>query len=103
VGISGADRAELQALVAALEARVRAEAPPERRAEAAELVDELENAILAEVPRVARMAFIRDWFSAHLPRLADAVNALVVSPLAGRIVSAAGDLAAAEYRNTFPR
>ena len=50
-----------------------------------------------------RLAFIRDWFSAHLPRLAGAVNALVVSPLVGRIVAAAGELAAAEFRNTFTR
>ena len=103
MGISEADRAELRALVARLEAQVREEASPERRAEAAELVAELENAILAPVPQVARLAFIRDWFSAHLPRLAGAVNVLVVSPLVGRIVAAAGELAAAEFRNTFTR
>jgi hypothetical protein len=72
--ISATDRAAVHALVAALEAKVRAEAPPELREEATELVDELENAILAEVPGVRRMAFIRDWFSAHLPRLAVAVS-----------------------------
>jgi hypothetical protein len=101
VGISGADRAEVHALVAALKARVQAEAPPEQRGEAAELVDELEYAIVAEAPKVRRMAFIRDWFSAHLPRLAVAVSELVLSPLVRKIVSAAGDLAAAEFRNTF--
>jgi len=47
------------------------------------------------------MAFIRDWFSAHLPRLAGAVSELVLSPLVGKIVGAAGDLATAEFRNTF--
>ena len=101
MGISEADRAEVQALVAALKARVQAEAPPERRGEAVELVDELADAIVAPVPRVRRMAFIRDWFSAHLPKLAGAVNELVLSPLVGKIVGAAGDLATAEFRNTF--
>ena len=99
--ISATDRAAVHALVAALEAKVRAEAPPELREEATELVDELENAILAEVPGVRRMAFIRDWFSAHLPRLAGAVSELVLSPLVGKIVGAAGDLATTEFRNTF--
>jgi hypothetical protein len=101
VGISEADRAEVRALAAALKARVLAEAPPEQRGEAAELVDELKDAIVAEAPKVRRMAFIRDWFSAHLPRLAGAVSELVLSPLVRKIVSAAGDLAATEFRNTF--
>lgn len=101
MGISGADRAELHALVAALKAKVQAEAPPEQRRTAAELVDELENAIAADVPKVGRMAFIRDWFSAHLPKLAAEVTALIVSPLVVKIVGAAGELAATEFRNTF--
>ena len=101
VRISAADRAAVRALVAALKAKVQAQAPPEQREEATELVDDLENAIVAEVPGVRRMAFIRDWFSAHLPKLAGAVSELVLSPLVGKIVGAAGDLATAEFRNTF--
>jgi len=101
VRISAADRAAVRALVAARKAKVQAQAPPEQREEATELVDDLENAIVAEVPGVRRMAFIRDWFSAHLPKLAGAVSELVLSPLVGKIVGAAGDLAATEFRNTF--
>ena len=101
IRISAADRAAVHALVVALKAKVGADAPPERREEATELVDELENAILAEVPGVRRMAFIRDWFSAHVPRLAGAVTELVLSPLVGKIVGAAGDLATTVFRNTF--
>ena len=101
MGSSEADRAEVHALVVALKAKVRAEAPPGQREVATELVDELEDAILAQAPKVRRMAFIRDWFSAHLPKLAGAVSALVLSPLVGKIVGAAGDLAATEFRNTF--
>jgi hypothetical protein len=99
VGISEADRAAVHALVAALKARVQAEAPPEQRGEATELVDELEEAIVAEAPKVRRMAFIRDWFSAHVPKLAGPVSELILSPVVRRIVAAAGDLAAAEFRN----
>jgi len=101
VGTSGADRAEVHALMATLKARVQVEAPAGQREEAVRLIDELEDAILAEAPNVRRMAFIRDWFSAHVPRLAGAVSELILSPLVGRIVRAAGDLAAAEFRNAF--
>jgi hypothetical protein len=47
------------------------------------------------------MAFLRDWFSAHVPKVAGAVSELILSPLVRRIVGAAGDLAAAEFRNAF--
>jgi hypothetical protein len=36
-----------------------------------------------------------------VPRLAGAVSELVLSPVVGKIVGAAGDLAATEFRNTF--
>jgi hypothetical protein len=100
IRISEADRADVHERIAALRATVRAVAPPDQQ-EAAELVDELEDAILAEAPKVSRMAFIRDWFSAHVPKLARAVSELILSPLVRRIVAAAGDLAAAEFRNAF--
>ena len=101
IRISDADRAEVRERIAALKATVGAVAPPDQRRAAAELVDELEDAIVAEAPQVSRMAFIRDWFSAHVPKVAGAVSELILSPLVRRIVGAAGDLAAAEFRNAF--
>jgi hypothetical protein len=101
IRISDADRAEVRERVAALKATVWAVAPPDQRNAAAELVDELEAAIVAEAPQVSRMAFIRDWFSAHVPKVAAAVSELILSPLVGRIIGAAGDLAVAEFRNAF--
>jgi hypothetical protein len=99
IRISEADRADVHERIAALRATVRLVAPPDQHDTAAELVDELEDAIVAEVPKVGRMAFIRDWFSAHVPKLAGAVSELILSPPVRRIVTAAGDLAAAEFRN----
>jgi hypothetical protein len=101
IRISDADRADVHQRIAALRETVRAAAPPDQRAAAAELVDELEDAILAEAPNVSRMAFIRDWFSAHVPKLSGAVSELILSSLVRRIVAAAGDIAGAEYRNAF--
>jgi hypothetical protein len=99
--INDADRAEVHERIAALRETVRATAPPDQRDAAAELVGELEDAIVAEAPNVSRMAFIRDWFSAHVPKLAGAVSELILSSLVGRIVAAAGDIAVAEFRNVF--
>jgi hypothetical protein len=99
IRISEADRAEVHQRIAALRKTVRAVAPPDQRDAAAELVDELQDAIVAEAPNVSRMAFIRDWFSAHVPKLAGPVSELILSPVVRRIVAAAGDLAAAEFRN----
>jgi hypothetical protein len=101
IRISEADRADVHERIAALRETVRAVAPREQHDAAAELVDELEDAIVAGAPNVSRMAFIRDWFSAHVPKLAGAVSELILSPLVRRIVAAAGDLAAAEFRNAF--
>ena len=101
IRISEADRAEVHERIAALQATVRAVAPRDQRDAAAELVDELEDAIVAEAPKVRRMAFIRDWFSAHVPKVAGAASELMLSPLVRKIVAAAGDLAATEFRNTF--
>ena len=101
IRISDADRAEVHERIAALRATVWAVAPRDQQDAAAELVDELEDAIVAKAPKVSRMAFIRDWFSAHVPKLAGAPSELILSPLVRRIVAAAGDLAAAEFRNAF--
>jgi hypothetical protein len=101
IRISDADRAEVHERIAALRETVRSAAPPDQQDAAAELVDELEDAIVAEAPNVSRMAFIRDWFSAHVPKLAGAVSELILSSLVRRIVAAAGDIAAAEFRNVF--
>lgn len=101
IRINESDRADVHARIAALRATVRAVAPPDQREAATELVGELEDAILAEAPNVRRMAYIRDWFSAHVPKLAGAVSELILSALVRRIVAAAGDLAAAEFRNAF--
>ena len=38
---------------------------------------------------------------AHLPKLAGAVTGLVVHPVVGKIVEAAGDVAASQFRKLF--
>lgn len=99
--VTEADRDELRRLFVELRDRVAAEASADRRDSALERVDELEEAVVEGEPDVTTMAYVRSWFAKHLPALAGAVTALVVNPLVGKVVEAAGDLVAGEFRRRF--
>jgi hypothetical protein len=99
--VTDADLAEVRRLVGELKQKVAAEAPPEQRDAALERVDELQDAVVAEEPDVTTMDYVRRWFTKNLPKLAGAVTGLIVHPLVGRVVEAAGDLAASEFRRRF--
>jgi hypothetical protein len=47
------------------------------------------------------MQSIRQWFGAHLPLLAGAVTSVIVHPVVGKLVEAAGDMVAGEFRRQF--
>ncbi len=88
----------LKQLIDDLRAGVETRAPLETKAAAHERVAELEQAITAKVPDLSTMESVKNWFARHLPTLAGAVASVVISPLVGRIVSAAGDTIAAEFQ-----
>ena len=96
-----ADLAQLRSAVDEVRARVRAEAPPEQQAAALERVDEIEQAVVAEEPDLTTLQYVRNWFLKNLPKLAGAVTGLVVHPVVGKIVEAAGDVAASQFRKLF--
>ena len=96
---------ELQALseaFAALRAEVERDAPPEVRDEAVKQADALKEATLGPKPDVSLMAQARTWFLKHAPGLLGAVTTVIVNPIVGKVVQAAGDAVAAEYRKYFP-
>ena len=99
--VTEADLAELRSAVDEVRARIRAEAPPEQQAAALERVDEVEQAVVAEEPDLTTLQYVRNWFLKNLPKLAGAVTGLVVHPVVGKIVEAAGDVAAAQFRKLF--
>ena len=100
-GVTAEDVEALRSLFGDLRARVAAEAPPEMADEAQQQVDELEEAATAEKPDVSRMKRVRDWFVEHLPSIAGGVTSLLVNPILGKVVEAAGDLTAGELRRRF--
>jgi len=99
--VTAAELDELRQALADLRARVVAEAPPEQKDAALERVGELEEAITAEKPDLTTMEYVKNWFARHLPGLAGAVVSVVVHPIVGKLVEAAGDALAAEFRRRF--
>ena len=101
IGISPAELKELRAAFADFKTQVEAGASPDRKDEALQKADELEHAVLGEKPDPSKMASVRDWFLKNAPGLAGAVTGMVVHPIVGKDVEAAGDLAVAEFKQLF--
>ncbi len=99
--VTEADRAELRQALANLKAKVAAEAPPDKKDAALERVEELEEAVTAEEPDLPTMEYIKHWFIKNLPGLTGAVTSVVVHPIVGKLLEAAGDSLAAEFRRRF--
>ena len=95
--VTPGERAELQQALAALHALVDAEAPANRVGPAHARIDELEEAILADEPDLTTMQLVRGWFARHLPGIAGSVVGVVVHPVVGKLVAAAGDAAVAQF------
>ncbi|HYO36009.1 MAG TPA: hypothetical protein VER97_08040 [Geodermatophilus sp.] len=99
--VTEADLADLRRAVEEVKAKIRADASPEQQDAALERVDELEQAVVAEEPDLTTLQYVRNWFVKNLPQLAGAVTGLVVHPVVGKVVEAAGDLAASQFRQLF--
>lgn len=99
--VTEADLAELRQMLADLKAQVEAEAPPEKKEEALKWVGELQEAVIAKEPDLTTMEYIENWFVKNLPALAGAVTSVVIHPIVGKLVEAAGDTLVAEFRRRF--
>jgi hypothetical protein len=96
-----ADVRDLLQLLAALRAQVESEAPVEQRAAAVAKVDELAEALAQPEPDLATMESVRNWFVRRLPALAGGVTGVLINPIVGKLVGAAGDALAAEFKRRF--
>lgn len=81
--------------------RAQVLADPDTPDAAAEKLDELQAAVTADEPELSTMEYVRDWFVKHAPKFAGAVTALVVNPIVGALVGAAGETLAAEFKRRF--
>ncbi len=97
--VSAQDLAELKKQFADLRAQLAED--PEVPAEAPEKLDQLEQAVTADTPDISTMERVRNWFLKHAPAVAGSVMALVVNPIVGSLVGAAGDAVSTEFRKRF--
>jgi hypothetical protein len=99
---AGAAAPGLAELIEELRRTVAAKAPPEQREEAVAKVEELGAAVTASgQPDVRTMASVRNWFALHLPKVIGSVMGLIVHPLVGKVVEAAGDLVVDQFKDSF--
>lgn len=98
-----ADLDELRRMLDELRAQVEAAAPPEKRAEAVQQVEEIGKAIESPDPADLpdRLGGVKSWFKRNLPALAGAVVSVIVNPIVGKVVEAAGTGLAAEVQRRF--
>jgi hypothetical protein len=99
--VTEADLAELRRAVDDVKAQIVAEVPPDQQAAALERVEELQEAVVAEEPDLTTLQYVRQWFGKNLPKLAGSITGLIIHPVVGKIVEAAGELAASQFRALF--
>ncbi len=99
--ITAADREALRGMLAELRTQIEQRAPSEARQSAIERADELAEALTAPQPDLGVIAYVKQWFTRHLPQLAGAVTSVIVHPIVGKLVEAAGDGLAAEFKRHF--
>ncbi|HEV2069810.1 MAG TPA: hypothetical protein VGR26_08455 [Acidimicrobiales bacterium] len=101
--ISEEELAELQQAFVELKAQVAAQAPEESKDPAMARLDELEEAVTAEEPDVTTIEYVKRWFAKNAPGIAGSVVGLLVNPIVGKLVQAAGDSVAAEFNRRVVR
>lgn len=97
--VTEAELGELRDMFAALKEQVVvADAPAGARVAALAQVAALEEGTLADEPDVSAMRSAGRWLATNLPRLAGSVTGIVIHPIVGKLVGAAGEAIAAELR-----
>ncbi|MDQ6829482.1 MAG: hypothetical protein M3081_11500 [Gemmatimonadota bacterium] len=104
--LTDADREQLRehlrtAVMPALAQQVEAEVPPEMKEKALERVEELQAAVTADEPDVSTMEYVWKWFKKNAPTVAGTVLSVVVNPIVGKLVQAAGDAVVGEFGRRF--
>jgi hypothetical protein len=101
VGLTEDEVAELRGVFDGLRRDVAAQVPPEQRDEALAQAAEVEAAVVADEPDPGRFKRALAWFRAHAPQVAGTVASVVVSPIVGKVVEAAGDAIAARFKDAI--
>lgn len=99
--VTSQEMEELRQLLAQLRSKVESETPADKKDAALERVNELEQAVTDEKPDLSTMEYVRNWFVKNLPGVAGAVVSIVVHPIVGKLVEAAGDALTSDFKKRF--
>lgn len=99
--VSQTDLETLRILFEDMKSQITQTVPRDQQQEALEKISELEGAITNKKPDLTTMEYVRNWFGKNVPQLAGAVAGLVVHPIVGKLVEAAGEALAHEFKRRF--
>lgn len=103
VTVSDKEYAELFSLIDDLKDKISKEAGDDKKDQAIERAEELKEALKEEKPDLSTMEYVTNWFAKNLPTIAGSVTSIVVNPIVGKLVQAAGDAAVEEFNRRFNR
>src|SRR5690242_8748750 len=98
VGLSVDEARQLRELFADFRATVAQDAPAGVRDEAIAQADELEHAVADGEPDPGRVRRVLHWFRDYAPGLVGLAATVVIHPIVGKAVEAAGEMVAAQFR-----
>ena len=101
VGVTNEELNELLSLIDKLKSKINNEADDDKKQQALERVDELVGAMEEKKPDLGTMEYVSRWFSKNLPKIAGTVTGIIVHPIVGKLVQAAGDAAVEEFNRRF--
>jgi hypothetical protein len=103
-GLTAAELAQVQSLVNALKDAVEAQGlPDDEKTEAKIMADRVEKELTAKdrKPDGGKLKAAALWLLEYGGKIAGAVTSIFVSPIVGKVVEAAGDLAAGWVKDQF--
>jgi len=84
--VSVADADAARAIFASFKERIEAEAPQEKKAQAIERIDELEEAATSGNPDESTVRYVVGWFGKHIPQLASGLATMLTDPNVHRLI-----------------
>jgi hypothetical protein len=103
-GLTGTERAELDGLMAELKAALaQADAPESKKLAGQEFVGQLEGELTKRdgAPDGSVIKVAGEWLLKNIPALAGTLATVFLNPIVGKVVEAAGDLAAGWVKQRF--
>jgi len=99
--ISSEDLQQVEKLFADLKQHIAQNAPPDKKDAALERVSELKEEVVSQKPSPSTFEYLGNWFAKNVPSVAGAVTSVVVNPIVGKVVEAAGTIAADQLKHLF--